>query len=118
MIGASPFTCKWRGVYVSFHQKQNVTIRFIYLIFNPKTETLFTGEIERFKDKIFKLYDDTKKEIQGFGDMKWLFETIMEYQSEHLELTKVDYSFDFKLVDQNNYIDELNRKWFFATISK
>ena len=56
------------------------------------------------------MYDDTKKEIQGFGDMKWLFETIMEYQSEHLELTKVDYSFDFKLVDQNNYIDELNRK--------
>lgn len=104
--------CHFLGITANLleHQKQNVTIRFIYLIFNPKTETLFTGEIERFKDKIFKLYDDTIKEIQGFGDMKWLFETIMEYQSEHLELTKVDYSFDFKLVDQNNYIEELNRK--------
>ena len=53
---------------------------------------------------------EKSRKIERFGDMKWLFETIMEYQSEHLELTKVDYSFDFKLVDQNNYIDELNRK--------
>ena len=63
----------------------------------------------RFKDKIFKLYDDTIKEIQRFGDMKWLFETIMEYQSEHLRLTKVNYSFNFKLVNQKDYLNELKR---------
>ncbi len=101
--------CHFLGITADIleHQKQGISICFIYLIFNPHTETLFTGEIERFKDEIFKLYDDTIKEIQRFGDMKWLFETIMEYQSEHLRLTKVDYSFDFKLVDQNNYIAEL-----------
>jgi len=39
--------------------------------------------------------------------MKWLFETIMEYQIEKLYLPKVDYCFDFKLVNQNDYKDEL-----------
>ena len=103
--------CHFLGITADLleHQKQDVSIRFIYLLFNPRKETLFSGEIEKFKEKIFNLYDDTIKEIQVFGDMKWLFETIMEYQSEHLRLTKVDYSFDFKLVDQNNYIGELNR---------
>ena len=100
--------CHFLGITADLleNQKQDVSIRFIYLIFNPKIETLFTGEIERYKDKIFNLYDDTIKEIQEFGDMEWLFETIMEYQSEHLGLPKVDYSFNFKLVDQNNYIGE------------
>lgn len=103
--------CHFLGITADLieHQKQDVSIRFIYLIFNPNTETSFTGEIERFKPKITKLYDDTIKEIQEFGDMEWLFKTIMEYQSEHLILPKVNYSFNFKLVDQNHYIEELNR---------
>lgn len=101
--------CHFLGISADLleNQKRGISIHFVYLIFNPKTETLFTKEIERYKEKIFKQYDDTIKEIQRFGDMKWLFKTIMEYQSEHLGLQKVEYSFDFKLVDQKGYIDEL-----------
>lgn len=103
--------CHFLGITADIleNRRNDISIRFVYLIFNPKTETLFTGEIEKYKEEIYKIYDETKKEIQGFGDMKWLFETIMEFQREHLGLHKVKYSFDFKLVDQYDYISELNR---------
>jgi hypothetical protein len=102
--------CHFLGITADIlkNQRRGVFIRFIYLIFNPKTDTLFTKEIERYKEKIFKQYDETIEEIERFGDMKRLFETIMEYQIENLDRPRVDYSFDFKLVDQNNYIDEFN----------
>ena len=101
--------CHFLGITADLleNQKSGVSIHFVYLIFNPKTETLFTEEIERYKEKIFKQYDETIEEIKRFGDMKWLFETIMEYQIEKLYLPKVDYCFDFKLVNQNDYKDEL-----------
>ena len=101
--------CHFLGITADIleNQKSGVSIHFVYLIFNPKTETLFTKEIERYKEKIFKEYDETLEEIKRFGDMKWLFETIMKYQTENLNSHRVDYCFDFKLVDQNKYIDEL-----------
>lgn len=103
--------CHFLGITADLLEKQKsgVSIHFVYLIFNPKIETLFTEEIERYKEKIYKRYDETIEEINWFDDMKWLFEIIMEYQREHLGLQKVEYSFEFKLVDQNSYINELNK---------
>ena len=101
--------CHFLGITADVleNRRDGVAIRFIYLIFNPKLETLFTKEIERYKERIFKQYDETIGEITRFGDMKRLFETIMEYQTENLGRPIVDYSFDFKLVDQKGYINEL-----------
>ncbi len=99
--------CHFLGITADIlkNQRRGVSIRFIYLIFNPKTDTLFTKEIERYKKKIFKQYDETIKEIEKFGDMKWLFDSIMKYQIENLKLPEVDYCFDFKLADQKSYRD-------------
>ena len=99
--------CHFLGITADIlkNQRRGVSIRFIYLIFNPNTDTLFTKEIERYKEKIFIQYDETIKEIERFGDMKWLFDSIMKYQIENLKLPGIDYCFDFELADQNSYRD-------------
>ena len=97
--------CHFLGITADIleNRRNGISIHFIYLIFNPRTETLFTAEIEKYKDDICKIYDKTIEEIQRFGDMKWLFDTIMEYQIKHLDLPRVEFSFDFECVDQNRY---------------
>jgi len=101
--------CHFLGITADLleNQKRGISIHFIYLIFNPKTDTLFTEQIKRYKKTIFQQYDNTIKEIEMFGDMKWLFDAIMEYQIENLNRPGVDYYFDFTLVDQNYYHDAL-----------
>ena len=76
----------------------------MYLIFNPNFDTNFSNQnIHAFQSKILEEYNETLVEIDSFGDFKWLFEAVMDYQSEHLGLTKPKLSFDFSQLDQRTY---------------
>lgn len=80
------------------------TIKFIYLIFNPIFNTDFSHDaIKKYEKKLKDQYDETIKEIKRFGDMKWLFDSIMEYQSKRMNRQMVNYNFDFYLTDQVKY---------------
>ena len=89
-------------------------IRFIYLVFNPKSNADFSNDaIKNYEKKLKDQYDETIKEIEKFGNMKWLFGSILDFQlnenknfefnKKNLSLPVVDYSFDFKLMDQEEY---------------
>ena len=81
-------------------------IKFVYLIFNPRTDTCFDNEkIKSYKEKIESVYDDTIKEIDEEG-MEQFFKAIMKIQSVRLKREKY-YSFEFHLADQNNYLEML-----------
>jgi hypothetical protein len=45
-------------------------------------------------------YKETLEEINIFGDFKWLFDAVMDYQSEHLGIPKAQYNFEFILHNQ------------------
>ena len=97
--------CHFLGISANILQnKANTNIRFIYLIFNPNFDTDFSNEyIERFKTKILDEYQETVDEIRSFGDFKWLFDAVMDYQSNNLKLLKPDYRFEFDFLDQKTY---------------
>ena len=75
----------------------------IYLIFDPKVNTDFSNEnISRYEDIIYNDYDAKKNEIKSC-DMEKLFEAVVLFQSKNLDIQKVGYNFEFKLVSQNDY---------------
>ena len=85
----------------------NKNIKFVYLIFNPEYNTCFDNErISHFNERIIKIYDDTKKEIESF-DMKRLFKSIFEIQAKRLGLEEKKYSFDFYIADQKDYKEKI-----------
>lgn len=84
------------------HAHNNVV--FVYFIFNPEINTDFSNPaIFSYGDQIKTQYEETIAEIAKFGDMKWLFDSIMRYQTNNLKLPIANYSFDFKLADQDEY---------------
>lgn len=94
------------------------TIKFIYLIFNPNYNTDFSHDaIKKYEKKLKDQYDETIKEINKFGNMKWLFNSIMEFQvneNKKLKLTNENlklpnYSFSFELMDQEKYKNYLEK---------
>jgi hypothetical protein len=90
-----------------FENKANTNIRFAYLIFNPYFDTNFSNPyISNFKSKILKDYKATLEEISIFGDFKWLFDAVMDYQSKHLGIPKPQCVFEFALHDQKSYVLE------------
>ena len=88
------------------NEKANKNVKFVYLIFNPKDADAACFENEKvssYKERIFKIYDETIKEIRKFY-MKELFESIFEIQAKRLGLEgEKDSSFEFHLVDQDDY---------------
>ena len=108
--------CHFLGITADLINDKNElktnTIKFIYLIFNPNYNTDFSHDaIKKYEKKLKHQYDETIKEIEKFGDMKWLFDSIMEFQvneNKKLKLTNENlklpnYSFRFKLMDQEKY---------------
>lgn len=97
--------CHFLGIAADIleNRQKGCTVHFVYLIFNPNNNTLFSAETKRYEEKIYKAYEETIKEINLFGDMSKLFDSIMKYQISNLNLSPIEYSFDFKVVDQNNY---------------
>ncbi len=102
-------TCHFLGITAALIDNKDSkiasnTIKFIYLIFNPDYNTDFSHDaIKKYKKKLKDQYDETIKEINKFGDMEWLFNSIMEYQSKRLNRQIVKYNFDFYLTDQVKY---------------
>ena len=97
--------CHFLGICANILENNASTkIRFVYLIFNPNFDTDFSNPyISNFQSKILEDYKETMEEISIFGDFKWLFDTVMNYQSEHLGLPKPQYNFEFELHDQVSY---------------
>lgn len=98
--------CHFLGITAALINNEIKTnnIKFIYLLFNPRSDADFSnGAIKHYEQELKDQYDETIKEIEKFGDMKWLFECIMNYQISRLRPSKVCYSFDFKLMDQKEY---------------
>ncbi len=94
------------------------TIKFIYLIFNPNYNTDFSHDaIKKYEKKLKDQYNESIKEIDKFGNMKWLFNSIMEFQvneNKKLKLTNENlklpnYSFSFELMDQEKYKNYLEK---------
>ena len=109
--------CHFLGITAALIDKtdnklESNNIKFIYLIFNPQKNTDYSNSaIKSYKKKLIEQYKKTRNEIEKFGDMKWLFDSIMEFQvkeNEKLKLTKENlklpnYSFSFELMDQEEY---------------
>lgn len=101
--------CHFLGICANIlENKANTNVRFTYLIFNPKLNTNFSNvNISGFQSKILKEYNEACAEINYFGDFKWLFDAVMDYQSKHLGIPKPQYVFEFALHDQKSYVLEL-----------
>ena len=97
--------CHFLGICANIlENKANTNVRFTYLIFNPNFDTDFSNPyISNFQSKILEEYKETLEEINIFGDFKWLFDAVMDYQSEHLGIPKPQYVFEFALHDQKSY---------------
>lgn len=106
--------CHFLGISAALinNKIESNTIKFIYLIFNPNYNTDFSHDaIKKYEKKLKNQYVEAIKEIEKFGDMKWLFDSIMEFQineNKKLKLTNENlklpnYSFRFELMDQEKY---------------
>ena len=98
--------CHFLGISANIIENDaNPNVRFIYLLFNPYDNTDFSNDkISDFRNKITKVYDQTIEEIKLFGDFKWLFDIVMEYQSRLCAGKPMPaYEFHFDLMDQKQY---------------
>ncbi len=98
--------CHFLGISANiFENGANPNVRFVYLLFNPYDNTDFSNDkIADFRKKITDVYDQTLEEIKLFGDFKWLFDIVMDYQSRlRVGEPMPAYDFHFELVDQNKY---------------
>jgi hypothetical protein len=103
--------CHFLGICANIlENKANTHVRFLYLIFNPNFDTDFSNPyISNFQSKILEEYKETLAEINIFGDFKWLFDAVMDYQSEHLDSPRPKCDFKFELQDHMTYTSELIR---------
>ena len=92
-------------------EKANKNVKFVYLIFNPKyaDSACFENEkVSSYKERIFKIYDETIKEIKEKFDMKELFASVFKIQAGRLGVEGKKYSsFDFCIADQKDYKEEI-----------
>ena len=91
-------------------EKANKNVKFVYLIFNPKDADAACFENEKvssYKERIFKIYDETIKEISKF-DMKELFASVFKIQAGRLGVEgKKNPSFDFCIADQKDFKEKI-----------
>ena len=98
--------CHYLGIAANILEtKQTKGIKFVYFIYNPEN---VKDNIEKYGEKILSIYQQTLDEIKWFDDMRWLFEAVLEFQKQNLGLSlETEPTFEFKIVDQNSYRDEL-----------
>lgn len=98
--------CHYLGIAANILEtKQTKGIKFVYFIYNPEN---VKDNIEKYGEKILSIYQQTIKEIERFGNMYWLFKAVLEFQKQNLGLSlETEPTFEFKIVDQNSYRDEL-----------
>lgn len=84
----------------------NANVKFLYLIFNP--EKVENNIDERYRKNIITRYKEVKDFIEGnIKVIIQIFYTVLEYQLERQKLPRVEINFEYELVDQNSYKDEL-----------
>lgn len=92
------------------NEKANKNVKFVYLIFNPKDADAACFENEKvssYKERIFKIYDETIKEISKF-DMKELFASVFQIQADRLGIKEKKYSsFDFCIAVQKDFKEKI-----------
>lgn len=102
--------CHFLGIAANILEYKNVNtnVKFVYLIFNPEKDTDFTNnKLAYYQEDIKKDYKATINEIKLFGDMKWLFDAVMQYQVKHLKSPEMKYTFNFELASQEDYLKKI-----------
>lgn len=98
--------CHFLGIAYDLakHSINNADVKFLYLIFNPKKVKID----ENYKEKISTRFDCVVEFINNNNDtIERIFQAVLEYQSEIHKIQKPEVKFEFKLVDQDSYKDEL-----------
>ena len=100
--------CHFLGITYDLakHQVKGAKAKFLYLLYNPEeVEKLIDS---KYRTKIINRYSEvvkfTNNNIEVF---KKIFNVILQYQIETHKMNECCIDFEFKLVDQNNYNEEL-----------
>ena len=102
--------CHFLGITndLSKHSVKNAKVTFLYLLYNPNVVKEKIDE--KYREKVIDRYEEVKSFIINNNDIfKAIFYAVLQYQTEIHKFEKTHIDFDFKLVDQNTYIDELKR---------
>ena len=103
--------CHFLGITydIAKHPVKNVKVKFLYLLYNPKEiEEKIDGKYCR---NVMKRYDEVVKFIDNNTEtFESIFKAVLQYQTETHKLELPDIEFKFKLVNQSNYISELQIK--------
>jgi hypothetical protein len=100
--------CHFLGITydIAKHSVKNAKVTFLYLLYNP-------NEVEdKIDEKYRKKVVDRYKVVENFvrdniSVFKSIFDAVLQYQTKTHKLEKPNIDFDFKLVDQKDYINKL-----------
>lgn len=100
--------CHFLGITYDI-AKQNIKdaeVKFVYLIYNPEeVEGIIS---KKYKDNIVKRYREVSEFVNKNTDIiKSIFNAVFKYQTKRHNLPNTDVKFEFKIVDQDSYKDEL-----------
>lgn len=102
--------CHFLGITydIAKHSVKNAKVTFLYLLYNPKD---VEDKIDKkYREKVRGRYAEVSSFITNKKDVfKSIFDAVLQYQIETHKLEKPDIVFDFKLVDQSTYLNELKR---------
>ena len=91
---------------IAKHSVKNAKVTFLYLLYNPnEVEDKID---EKYREKVKNRYDEVESFIRDKKDVfKAIFDAVLQYQTETHKLEKPNIDFNFKLVDQDAYLNEL-----------
>ena len=102
--------CHFLGITydIAKHSVKNAKVTFLYLLYNPnEVEDKID---EKYREKVKNRYDEVESFIRDKKDVfKAIFDAVLQYQTETHKLEKPDIDFNFKLVDQDAYLNELKK---------
>ena len=102
--------CHFLGITydIAKHSVKNAKVIFLYLLYSPEdVEDMIEN---KYRKELMDRYGEVKRFIEEKKDvLKSIFYAVLQYQTDTHKLEKPDIDFDFKLVDQDDYIKELKR---------
>ena len=100
--------CHFLGITydIAKHSVKNAKVTFLYLLYNPNE--VEDKIVEKYREKVKNRYDEVESFIRDKKDVfKAIFDAVLQYQTEIHKLEKPDIDFNFKLVNQKDYLNEL-----------
>lgn len=100
--------CHFLGITydIAKHNIKSAEVKFVYLIYNPKEVEVKISE--KYKDNIVTRYGEVSEFVNKNTDIiKSIFNAVFEYQTKRHNLPATDVKFEFKIVDQDSYKNEL-----------